>query len=64
MKPRQFNLREELSAQQNIVRVYRWIRTYGKGVHPRGRMERRVRHRSALMKPGRRRSIFRQERHA
>lgn len=64
MKPRQFNLREGLPAQLNIVRIYRWLRTYGKGVHPMGKMERRVRHRSAFRKPGRRRSIFSRERRA
>lgn len=62
MKPREFNLRLELSDQANILRIYSWIRTYGYNVRPMGKMERRIRHRGAFKKPGGRRSIFRRTR--
>lgn len=56
MKPREFHLRLELSDQLNIVRISRWIRTYGRKVRLVPRFERRIRNRAA--DSGRRRRMF------
>lgn len=57
MKPREFHLRLELSDPLNIIRVSRWIRSYGRKVRLVPRFERRVRDLAASN--GRRRSMFR-----
>lgn len=62
MRQRTLAWRLELAPELNIIRVYRWIRTYGRGVRPAGKMERRIRMRGAFKKPGGRRSIFKARR--
>lgn len=57
MKPREFHLRLDLSDQLNIVRISRWIRTYGRKVRLVPRFERRIRNRVPFN--GRRRPMFR-----
>lgn len=57
MKPREFHLRLELSDPLNIIRISRWIRTYGRKVRLVPRFERRVRNRVGFN--GRCRSMFR-----
>lgn len=47
MKPREFHLRLELSDQLNIVRISRWIRTFGRKVRLVPKFERTIRNRAA-----------------